>query len=90
MGCGCLLLIVGMAFPRFAIFVLWLFTHWFRGMFDTWLIPVLGFLFLPYSLLWYSAVTNLFGGTWGLWQVLIMILAVMADLTAYGGTRRKR
>lgn len=90
MGCGCLLLVLGMAFPRFTILMLWIFTHWFRGMFDTWLIPVLGFLLLPYTFLWYSVVLHLFGGAWGFWPVLILIVAVLADLTSYGGARRKR
>ncbi len=86
---GCLLLLVGLAFPRVAIVLLWFFTGWFRGMFQTWLIPILGFILLPYTFLWYSVVLRAFGGVWGFWQVLILVVAVIADLGSYGGLRRR-
>lgn len=92
MGCGCILLLLGLAFPRFVILLLLLFSGWFARAFDGLLIPLLGLLFLPYSLLWYSVVINQFGGEWGLWQILFMGLALIADLSAFGGaaTRRRR
>ncbi len=86
---GCILLILGLAFPRIAIVFLWFLTSWFRGMFQGWLIPILAFLLLPYSLLWYSVVHNVFHGQWGLWQMLIMAVAVVVDVSSYGAARRR-
>ncbi len=90
MGCGCLMLILGMTFPRVTIALLWFFSHWLHRAYDGWLIPALGFVFLPYTLLWYSVVANVFGGRWGLWQVLFMIVALALDLSPSLGRRVRR
>jgi hypothetical protein len=77
-----LVALLGLALPRVTIFFVWLFSHWFTGVFDNRLIPILGFIFLPYTLLWYTTVINWFGGNWGLWQVLLLGLAIIIDLAA--------
>lgn len=77
-----LIALIGLALPRLAIFLIWLFSHWFSSVFNGWLIPLLGFIFLPYTLLWYAAVTNWFGGSWGFWQIAIMALAVLIDFSS--------
>ena len=85
-----LIILIGLFLPRLVIVLLWLFSDWFSGVFGHFIIPILCFNFLPYTLLWYSAVINWFGGTWGIWQILIMILAVAADLGAVGRSRGSR
>lgn len=75
-----ILAFIGLIAPRFTIFLLWLASTWFTGVFDTRLWPILGFLFLPFSLLWYSVVINWFGGEWGWLQILVMVIAVVMDL----------
>jgi hypothetical protein len=75
-----LLLVFALFIPRVVIVLLWLFSTWFQGVFDTFIIPVLGFMFLPYTLLWYTVVQNSFGGEWGLWQIIIMGIALAFDL----------
>jgi hypothetical protein len=88
MGCGCLLLLVGLAFPRVAIALLLLFSDWFARAFDGLLIPLLGLVFLPYTLLWYSVVINTYDGRW---QILFLALALIADLSSSaGGIFRRR
>lgn len=67
-------------FPRLVAAYLYLLTNWFTGVFETRLWPVLGFLFMPYTMLWYSAVVNWYGSQWGFFQILILIVAVFADL----------
>jgi hypothetical protein len=62
------------------IAILWVFTHWFRGVFENALWPILGFFFLPTTVLWYSAVHNWFGGQWTLWPIIGLIVAVLMDL----------
>jgi len=83
--------ILGMIFPRLAIVILWFFSTWFKGgaMFEHWAIPLLGFFLMPFTLLWYSAVMNWFGGQWGFWQVVFMALAIIFDITSAAKSRRK-
>jgi hypothetical protein len=82
----CLFALIALALPRGVILVLWLFTDWFAGVFDTVLWPVLGFVFLPTTLLWYSAVQNWYGGNWGLWQIVGIVVALALD-TSQGSAR---
>ena len=86
----CLVAVLALIFPRVVIVGLWLLTDWFVGVFEGLLIPVLGFLFLPTTLLWYSVVVNVFGGEWGLVQYIGAAVAVMIDLSPASGKRRKR
>ena len=79
---GCFITIVGLIAPRLAIAVLWLFTGWFSTVSDSIVITLLGFIFLPYSFLWYSAVIHWFGGEWGFLQIVVMVIAVLTDLGA--------
>jgi len=67
---------------------LWLMTNWFGGIFDSILWPLAGFFFAPTTLLWYTVVENVFAGTWGIFQVVVMIIAVMIDMSP--GTRKKK
>ena len=85
----CFVVLLALLTPRLAIALLWFLSNWFRGMFDTVLWPVLGFFFLPTTLLWYSAVQRWFGGEWTLWPVVGLVIALMIDLSPAGG-RRKR
>ena len=86
----CLFALLALAAPRVAIVVLWLFTDWFRGLFETVLWPVLGFFFLPTTLLWYTAVQHWFGGEWTLWPIVGLVLALMADVSPARGRRPER
>lgn len=84
----CLLAALAALTPRIVIVLLWLFTSWFSGLFGMALWPVLGFLFLPVTLLWFTAVQHWFGGEWSVLPVLGMVLALLADLSAAGGAGR--
>lgn len=75
-----ILIIVSLILPRLLIALVWLFSGWFNGVFATRAWPILGFLFMPHTMLWYSAVQNWFKGEWGFPQILVLILAVMMDL----------
>jgi hypothetical protein len=86
----CLAVVLALMMPRFLIAILWFFTGWFRGVFDTMLWPVLGFFFLPTTLLWYSAVQQWFGGEWTFWPVAGIVIALMIDLSPASGRRRKQ
>jgi hypothetical protein len=86
----CLFALLALTMPRLGIALLWFLTGWFRGMFDSALWPILGFVFLPTTLLWYSAVQHWFGGVWSLWPVVGLIMALMIDISPASGRRRAR
>jgi hypothetical protein len=86
----CFLALLALFTPRLVVAVLWFLTGWFRGMFDTVLWPILGFIFLPTTLLWYSAVQHWFGGQWTLWPVVGLVVALLVDVSPAGGRRRRR
>lgn len=86
---SCLLALIALLTPRLVVVLLWLFTDWWQGLFATALWPVLGFIFLPTTLLWYSAVHHWWGGTWGVWQVAGLVLALMIDVSPARGRRRR-
>lgn len=75
-----ILVIISLIVPRILIAVLWLLTGWFKGVFATWYWPLLGFICMPHTMLWYSAVKHWFNSQWDFPQILVLILAVMMDL----------
>lgn len=85
----CLLTLLALATPRLVIILLWLFTFWFRGLFTTPLWPVLGFVFLPTTLLWYTAVQHWFAGQWTLWPVVGLVIALVIDVSPTTHRRRR-
>jgi hypothetical protein len=75
--------------PRLGIILWWLFDNdrWDRA-FDSFILPFLGFIFLPWTTLAFVAVAprgNVDGADW-LW----LALAFLLDLMTYGYGRRSR
>jgi hypothetical protein len=85
----CLLVILSLLFPRIAILLLYFFTNFFSGVFNTVLVPVLGFLFLPLSLLAYTWLTNIRQPVDAMYLV-VMFVAVLVDLGMAETGRRGR
>lgn len=83
-----LLAILALLTPRIAIVLLWLFTTWFEGLFTSPLWPILGFIFLPTSLLWYTVVLHWFGGVWSLWAIVGLVIALIIDVSPAREHRR--
>ena len=75
--------------PRLVIIALYLLTNWFNGVFKTLLFPLLGFLFMPVTMLWYSAVHHWFNGQWDILQIAGLVVAVIIDV-APARMRRRR
>ena len=86
----CLFTIFALATPRLVIVALWLFSNWFKGIFGAALVPVLGFFFLPTTLLWYTAVQHWWQGQWSLWPIVGVVIALMIDVSPAGHRRRTR
>lgn len=89
---ACFILLLALITPRLGIVLLWLFSGWFNGVFTSLLWPVLGFIFLPTTLLWYTAVQHWYGGSWSSFAPIAgLIIALMIDLgPARARYRRQR
>jgi hypothetical protein len=85
----CFFLLFALIAPRLVILLLWLFTSWFQGIFGIALWPVLGFIFLPTTLLWYTAVQHWFSGVWTFWPVAGLVIALAIDVSPARGKRRR-
>lgn len=85
----CLVVVLALAAPRLLVACLYLFSHWFDGIFPNAIVGILGFIFLPSTLLWYTAVQHWFGGQWTFWPVAGLILALLFDLSPAGHRRRR-
>ena len=85
----CVLVAVAFVGPRFALALLFLFSEYLTRAYDTFLVPFLGFLFLPWTTLAYAVAQNSFGGLHDI-GLLLVILGVLADIGAFGGGARYR
>ena len=86
----CLLVLIGLLFPRILILILYFFTDWFDGVFDSVVWPILGFLFMPFTTLWYSFVMNHYAGQWSGLTIIVMVIAVLIDLGSLGGGYKQK
>ncbi len=90
---GCLAAGLAFFFPRLTIFLMVVFGDYIGRAFDTWLWPLLGFFFMPYTVLAYAFAKNHHGGVDGIYMVLVVV-AVLVDLGVIGGgahtARRQR
>src|SRR5919201_5428017 len=83
-----LIVLLALLAPRLAIAVIWLLTTWFDGLFTSSAWPVLGFLFLPTTLLWYTVVLHWFGGVWPVWAIVGLVIALLIDVSPAREHRR--
>lgn len=85
-----LIVLVALLLPRVTMAFLWLFTKWFDGVFSSMLLPILGFLFLPLTTLWYSVVHHWFNGQWDIIPIVGLVLALIVDISPTRYRRRRR
>jgi hypothetical protein len=86
----CFFVVLALLTPRLVVALLWFLSTWFQGMFSTILWPILGFIFLPTTLLWYSAVQHWYGGQWTLWPIVGLIIALAIDVSPASGKSRRK
>ena len=80
----CLIALLMIAFPRVAIALLYLLTNFFERAHLGLLIVILGFIFLPLTLVVYAWIINTGHTVDGVYLVAI-IIAVLADVGLLGG-----
>ena len=84
----CFLALLALLIPRGLLLGLWLLTDWFQGLFDTLLWPVLGFIFLPTTLFWYTAVQHWYGGEWSTVPIIGLVVALIIDTSPASGAQQ--
>jgi hypothetical protein len=85
----CLLLILFLAFPRIALVLLFLFSNYLQRAYHGSLLLLVGFLFLPLTTLAYAWMANTGRPTTGI-NLIILIIAVVIDLSSLGGGAYRR
>lgn len=85
----CLLALLILLFPRIAIVLLYFFTSFFQGVYNGLLIPLLGFLFLPLTLIVYTYLHNTHAAMNDTTSLVALFIAVILDLGLVGSVRRR-
>jgi len=85
----CVLVLLAFLGPRLVLFLLWVLTNYLSRAFDAFLLPFLGFLFLPWTTIAWAIAQNEFGGASGV-GLLIVVLGLLADIGVLGGGARGR
>jgi hypothetical protein len=80
----CLVLIVILAFPRIVLLLLFLMSNYLQHAYQSLLIPILGFIFLPLTTLCYAWEVNSHMPLEGI-NLVILIVAVVIDVGGLGG-----
>ena len=84
----CCWLLIGFAFaPRLALFLMWLINDRISTAFDGFLLPLAGFFLMPWATLIYVLVSP---GGLNIFEIMILIIAVGADLGIWGGGAKKK
>lgn len=86
---GCLFLLITMLSPRLGIIILWAFTNYVSLAFNTWIWPLLGLVFLPWTTLFYILVAAPAGGI-TFWGWLFVALGLISDLAAHAQAYNSR
>jgi hypothetical protein len=86
---GCFIFLFALLSPRLAIILTWLFSNVMEKAYDGWLVPVLGFLFLPWTMLAYAWMYDSGREVQGL-EWFLVGLAFLIDLGSYASGRRAR
>jgi hypothetical protein len=76
----CLLGCIALSAPRFVMAVLFLFTDYLKGPFETTFWPFVGFVFLPMTTLGWAASWHIGHGTHDTWGVALIALGLLYDL----------
>jgi hypothetical protein len=86
---ACLLALLTGFFPRVGLVILWIFTNEVDQAFDSWILPLLGLIFLPLTTFVYALLWAPFGGVDGI-EWFWVVLAFLFDVGALGGGARAR
>ncbi|MBV9328563.1 MAG: hypothetical protein JO352_33030 [Chloroflexi bacterium] len=75
--------------PRLGVIILWFFTDYVSRAFDTWIWPLLGLIFLPWTTLFYILVAAP-AGQITVWGWLMVALGLLVDLSSHAQAYQSR
>lgn len=82
MGCACLFALLAAGAPRLALILMWIFTNRVgRAFTGSFIIPLLGLIFLPLTTVIYVLVSP---GGLSIFDWFLLIVGFLIDLGAYG------
>jgi hypothetical protein len=84
---GCLIVLLALIGPRVALAFTWIFTTLIDRAYDDFIVPVLGFVFLPWTTLMYAIAYDGHDVSPVGW--LFVAFALMADIGSYKASARR-
>ena len=82
--CGCLVIGISFLSPRLAMVIAWIFTDWVDQAYGTFIIPLLGLIFLPWTaLLWTLAYA--IADEVNVLSIFAIVIGLIADISSYAG-----
>lgn len=85
---GCLVLLAAAISPRLALGIVWIFTDFVDRAYDSFIVPFLGLLFLPWTTLVYALAYAPRVGVTG-WGWFFVLLAFLGDIANYAESARR-
>jgi hypothetical protein len=85
----CVLVLLALVGPRVVLALLWIFTNYLNRAFETFLWPLLGFFFLPWTTIAFAIAQNELGGMTTL-GLLTLAVGFLFDIGVLGGGARSR
>lgn len=85
---GCIVALIGLVAPRFALFLMWLFSDRLEIAFDSFVMGFLGFLLLPFTTLFFALCYAPVGGVSGFGWVLVG-MGLLMDVSSWGGSAKQ-
>jgi hypothetical protein len=85
---GCVIWLLSLIGPRVALAFTWIFTGFVDRAYDETWVPIVGFIFLPWTTLVYALAYDGSGVSSLGW--FFVVLAVIGDISSYGVASRRR
>jgi hypothetical protein len=85
----CLVGLIALLFPRLAIILMVIFSDYIGNAYQTWIWPLVGFIFMPLTTLAYAWAINANGSVEG-FHLVMVVLAALIDLGIIGGGATNR
>lgn len=86
---GCLIFLLALLSARIALIFMWIFTNLVDRAFDSFIVPLLGVIFLPWTTLAYVVLWSPRGGVEG-WEWIVVGLGLVVDIGSYGRVAMQR
>ncbi len=86
---GCFIVVLAFIGPRIALAFTWIFTSLVSRAYDQWVVPVIGFVLLPWTTLVY-AIAYAPGRGVSAFGWLLVAIALLADVNSWRASMRSR